>query len=121
MTINQVLDMLDSQQPNASTREEKLSWLTRLNGLLRDTLWVHYENAPEVAPYTPETDPDTVLPVPAPWDELYLRYLQAQIDQVNGELTRYANSSTLYNSLLSAYRDHYNRTGRVRSAGWKYF
>ena len=52
---------------------------------------------------------------------MYLRYLQAQIDQVNGELTRYANSSALYNNLLSAYRDHYNRTHQARRGGWKYF
>jgi len=121
MTINEAIDTLDSLQPNTCTREEKLAWLWRLDGFLHAQIWAHYGGVPAEKPYTPDTDPDTVLPVTAPWDEIYVRYLQAQVDLVNGELTRYANSSALYNRLLTAYRDHYNRTHTPLGTGWKYF
>lgn len=119
MTINQVIDTLDALQPNTCTREEKRTWISRLDGLLKAQIWDHYADAPAVDPNT--GDMDTILPVPAPWDEIYLRYLQAQIDLVNGEVSRYANSAALYNQLLSAYRDHYNRTHRPLDTGLKYF
>lgn len=121
MTINEVIDTLDSLQPNACTRTEKLIWLSRLNGLLRDTVWCQCQAAPAPQPINPDTDPETVLPVEAPWDELYLRYLQAQIDLTCGELTRYANSAALFNRLLTDYRNHYTRTHLPATAGWKYF
>ena len=121
MTINQVIDTLDTQQPNTCSRVDKLNWLSRLDGQLKSQIWDQYRDAPAPEPYTPDTDPETVLPVPHPWDALYLRYLQVQVDLVNGELTRYANSSTLFNQLLGAYRDHYNRTHTPGEARLKYF
>lgn len=121
MTINEAIDTLDSLQPNTCTREEKLAWLWRLDGILRATIHDHYGATPAIDPYTLDTDPDMTLPVAAPWDEIYLRYLQAQIDLTNGELTRYANSAALYNQLLTAYRDHYNRTHTPLGTRLKYF
>lgn len=121
MTINQVIDTLDTLQPNTCNREEKCAWMSRLEGLLKAQIWDHYSGAPTVTPYTGATDPETVLPVSAPWDELYLRYLQAQIDLANAEMTRYANSAALFNQMLTAYRDHYNQTHTPLTTGWKYF
>ena len=61
------------------------------------------------------------MPVMHPWDELCIRYLQAQLDLVNGELTRYANSAALFNQLLGAYQDYYNRTHTCVGTRLKYF
>lgn len=121
MTIQEAISGVDSLQPNTFTREEKLAWLCRVEAMVKAQILDCYADAPEVSPYTPDTDPETTLLVGAPWEELYLRYLQAQMDLANGETTRYANSAALYNSLFNGYRNHYNRTHMAVSTGWKYF
>ena len=61
------------------------------------------------APYDIK-EPDAVLLVPEPYSMLYLYYLTAQIDFLNGELARYNNSMVMYNTALSTYADYVNRT-----------
>jgi hypothetical protein len=50
------------------------------------------------------------LIVPSPYDRLYTAYLKMKIDQENGETARYNNSAALYNTYMSEYRKHYNKT-----------
>lgn len=109
MTINDALEAVDALQPNAFRREEKLAWLSRAEGFVKTQILDTCQDPPAFSGYSIHTDPDTVLLAPAPFDELYLRYLQAQMDSANGELTRYGNSAALYNSLFSAFRNYYIR------------
>lgn len=110
MTINAALEAVDALQPNAFSREEKLGWLSRAEGLVKTQILDTCQDPPAFSGYSIHTDPETELLAPEPFDELYLRYIQAQMDSANGELTRYGNSAALFNSLLSAYRNHYIRT-----------
>lgn len=121
MTINEAMDTVDVLQPNTFSRTEKLAWLSRAEGLIKAQILDTCVDAPDFAGYGPDTDPDTVLLLSAPWDEIYLRYLQAQMDLANGEVTRYENSAALYNRLFAACRNHYNRTHVPRHTGWQYF
>ena len=50
------------------------------------------------------------LLIPYPYDDVYLKWLEAQIDYANGEIARYNNSITLYNSAMTAFMNYYNRT-----------
>ena len=61
-------------------------------------------------PYDPEQDMDTVLMVPEPYSDVYVKYLAAQIDYHNAEFARYNNSMVMYNMALTAFADWYNRT-----------
>lgn len=71
--------------------------------------------------YTEETDPDTVLIVPAPWDALYLYWLEAQIDYCNGEMDRYNNAAGRFTLAQQEFIDHYHRTHRPISANKCFF
>lgn len=71
--------------------------------------------------YTEETDPDTVLIVPAPWDALYLYWLEAQIDYYNGEMDRYNNAAGRFTLAQQEFIDHYHRTHRPISANKCFF
>ena len=59
--------------------------------------------------YNEDTDPQTELLVPAPFDELYLRFMEAQIDYQNHEYEGYNNAIMLFNTAFQAYADHYNQ------------
>ncbi|MBO5868949.1 MAG: hypothetical protein J6Q54_08580 [Oscillospiraceae bacterium] len=110
MTINAAIEMVDALQPNAFSRQEKICWLSRAEGVILHHLPETREGKPAFSGYTTDTDPDTELLVPEPYAEIYLRYLQAQMDSANGELVRYGNAAALFNQLLSGYRNYFNRT-----------
>lgn len=61
------------------------------------------------AGYTEDTSGETVLLVPEPFDQMYLRWMEAQIDYHNGEYARYNNAIELFNTEFNAYADHYHR------------
>lgn len=122
MTISEAINTLDSQKHNTFSRQDKLGWLSRLDGQIhRELLCAGTGQVDGFSGYTTETDPDTKLLVPAPWDEIYLHYMTAQIDYLSGELTRYTNAALLYNTTLASYVRHYNRTHTPQGYGWKYF
>ncbi len=53
-------------------------------------------------PYTPADD-DALLCVPEPYADVYVKYLFAQIDFVNGEFARYNNSMVMFNVAYAAF------------------
>ena len=55
-------------------------------------------------------DTDTKLIAPHPYDEVYVLYLQSQIDLGNMEIAKYNNAKALFNQAYITYTDHYNRT-----------
>lgn len=97
MTIAQAVSQLDELTPNPFSREEKLLWLSRAEAAV-------CRIAGEALPsFTADTDPDTPLFAPEPYDELYLRYLQAQVCLEQGEIGRCNNAMALYNNALAQF------------------
>ena len=122
MTIDQAINTLDARQNNTFSRQEKIGWLSQLDGLIfSEVISTHRGEETSFTGYTTETDPQTRLLVPAPWEDIYLHYMQAQMDYANGEMTRYANAAALYNSGLTAYKNHYNRAHMPKGQAWRYF
>ena len=59
--------------------------------------------------------------IPAPYDEAYLRYLEAQMDYANGEYDRFNNSNAMYAAAFSTFVNHYNRTHMPLGTKRKYY
>lgn len=110
MTLSQAITRADLSRPNELEPELKLAWLTALDGRLQRLLRAHEGPVPDLPGYGPDTDPDTVLPIPAPWDEIYVLYLLMRIDLENGELERYNNDVLLYNRAWQAFAGDFTRT-----------
>lgn len=122
MTINEAITQIDSLKVNTYTPADKIGWLSRVDTMIKKNIIDTHEGAETVlfAGYTEETDPETVLLVPAPYDELYIRYLEAQIDYTNGEYAKYNNSITMFNSAYEAYANFYNRNNMPKSSGTRF-
>ena len=58
--------------------------------------------------YDKKKNLDTPLLVPTPYDDIYIRWLEARIDYANGEYNKYNNSATAYNTAFEAYSRYYN-------------
>ena len=71
--------------------------------------------------YDDSTDIQTELLVPAPYDEVYLRWMEAQIDYHNGEYGKYNNAVDMFTTSFEAYQNYYNRTHMPVGKRMKYF
>ena len=117
MTIIEAINGIDSLKPNKYTQEQKLEWLYRIDGLLKEQVVDTHEGGEgvEVIDYT-KAPFGTELLVPAPYDELYINYLAMKIDYANGDFKKYNNSAYMYNESLGEYRKWYNRTHMPKGA-----
>ena len=111
MTIREVIAQVDSTLANTYTQREKIRWLSQLDHRVKVKIIDTHEGAENVCfdGYDENTDPDTKLLVPAPFDEMYLRWLEAQIHYANQEEDRCNNATDSFDVLYAEYRNYYNQ------------
>ena len=112
MTIIEAINGIDTLKPNTYTQEQKIAWLSALDGRMKADVIDTHEGGEKVVfeGYNEATDPDTPLIITAPYDEVYITYLEMKIDFANAEYDKYNNSAYLFNSQLDEYKKYYNRT-----------
>lgn len=110
MTIHKAIAELDTQLPNTVRQDEKVQWLSRIDMQAKREILDTHVNPQDFNGYEPDTSLDTQLLIPAPYDECYIRYMEAQVHYVNGEMSRYKNAMMLFNAVYAAYSDYFNRT-----------
>jgi len=122
MTINEAINRIDTLKFNTYSNADKMEWLSRLDwSIKRHILDLHEgEGGTDFSGYNENTDVSTVLLVPAPYDEVYLRWLEAQIDYHNGEYDKYNASIVLYNTAFEAYEKHYRLNHMPRQRGGRF-
>lgn len=123
MKILEAITQLDVLKPNSYSQAEKIGWLSTLDGTVKTEIIDTHEGAEGVIfnGYDENTKLDTELLASKPYDVLYIHYLEAQIDYANGELNKYENSMTMFNSAYSNYERFYNRTHMPKSKKFKFF
>lgn len=123
MTLMEAISRVDSIKPNRYTQVEKIKWLSTLDGIVKaEIIDTHVgSESIEFKGYDDVADLMSVLLVPAPYDEIYIRWLEAQIDYANGEYGKYNNSITMYNTAFSAYERYYNRLNKPISKNFTHF
>lgn len=123
MTIIEVINQIDALKPNTYSPENKIKWLSNLDGIIKREIIDTHEGADAVVfnGYNEETPHETVLLVPAPYDDIYIKWLEAQIDYANAEYGKYANSMVMYNNAYSAFVNWYNRNHMPKGKQFKFF
>ena len=114
MTIMEAIAQVDSLVRNTYSQKDKVGWLSRMDHMIKTHVIDGHEGAQNIrfAGYDDSTDLHTVLLVPPPFDEIYLRWMEAQIHYHNGEYDRYNAAITMYNTAFEGFRDHYTRNHR---------
>lgn len=109
MKIIDAINRLDDLIINTYRQPDKVEWLSRLDSMVKLQIMDAHEGADAVSfsGYTVDTPLDTVLLVPAPHDEMYLRWMEAQIHYHNGEYDKYNNAIIMFNAAFEAYQKHY--------------
>ena len=123
MIIMEALHRIDELKPNSYSQAEKIKWLSSLDGVIKSEIIDTHEGGEDVAfsEYPENVALTTVLLVPPPYDDIYLRWLEAQIDYNNGEYGKYNNSLIAYNDAYDLYQRHYNRTHMPKGTKFKFF
>lgn len=123
MKIIEAINQIDSQKPNTYSYNEKLSWLSRLDAMVKRLIIDTHEGGDDVSftGYDDSTDQDTEMLVPAPFDEMYIRWLEAQIDYANEEYDRYNNAVLMYQTAYDGFSAWYNRNHMPISKSIQYF
>lgn len=113
MIVNKVIEHVNDVRPNTFRVEEKMRWLSDLDGMVRRL--VMQDNTPVRYRY-PE-DMNKELLAKAPFDNIYALYLEAQVDFHNREYDDYNNAIMLFNSMFEEYKKAYIRENLPVSAG----
>lgn len=123
MTIIEAINKIDSLKPNNYSQEEKVGWLSTIDGRIKAEIIDTHEDGDGGVfnGYDSGTSLSTELLVTAPYDELYIRWLESQIDYANGEYGKYNNVKSMFNTAYSDFERHYNRTHMPKGNKLKYF
>ena len=112
MKLMEAIAAIDRLKSNSYDLKEKVQWLSALDAMVKQRIIDTHEGGEAVrwTSYTEQTPGDTQLLLPEPYDQLYLWWVSAQMDFLNGEITRYNNAIELFNSGYAAYADAYHRS-----------
>ena len=113
MTIKECIDIVDNLKPNQYTVKDKVMWLSFIEEIIiNEVLKTHegYDGRYDLFEGYSEDKLSVALIVPSPYDRLYTAYLKMKIDEENGETARYNNSMVMFNTYMTEYRKHYNKT-----------
>ena len=122
MKLREAIDRIDSLKHNTYTRGEKVDWLNRLDGMIKREIIDTHEGGEDVPfeGYT-EKDMEKELLIGYPYDEMYIRWLEVQIDYYNGEYEKYNNAMEMFNTAYAGFKNYYNRTHMPKGKKFKFF
>ncbi len=122
MTIADVIQSIDVMKPNNYSELDKIKWLSELDGTVkREIMDMHEGENVVFGGYDGSTPLETELLVRAPYDNIYLPWLESKIDYSNGEYAKYNNSVTVFNANYVTFMNAYNREHMPKGKKIQYF
>jgi hypothetical protein len=119
MKIVEAITQVDALKPNTYTKEDMIGWLSTLDTKIKTQIIDAHEGGENIAfsGYDSSTDLETQMLVSAPFDGMYLRWLEAMIDYHNSDDSRYNNAIILFNNDYESFKRFYTRTHMPISKG----
>lgn len=109
MTVNHCIELVDTMMPNRMDASVKLRFLGEIEGKVRVELLG--EDPGQVPALDDGTQGETELCAPAPFDQIYLLYVMAMMDYLNGDVSRFENGAALFNQVYQSYGKWLKRRG----------
>lgn len=117
MKAMEIIDRVDLMEPNDYSPEQKLRWLSDLDGKIFCEVILTHEGAKlDVLPEYQTGQEQLIVAAPYGTD-MYYYYLQAMIASENAENARYAKRMTQFNNAYQQFCNWYNRTHMPLSTG----
>ncbi len=110
MTIMDAISKTDSLFFNTFCYGDKVALLSKLDWMIqRNLIDTHQGGSLDFHGYDADTDAATQLLAPPPYDQMYLTWLQAQMELWLKETDNYNASILTFNAEYSAFENYYNR------------
>ena len=111
MKIIDAISRVDALYFNTFSNAEKIAWLSKADWMIKRHIIDTHEGGDAIAfkGYDTDTDMQTQLLAPVPYDEMYLTWLQAQMELALKETDNYNASILTFNSEYEAFENYYNR------------
>lgn len=119
MTCEKVISEVNSLLPNTFDEVQKYRWLSDAERFAREVLsgYESFEHLGEpMENLLPDTDSTRELSAPAPYAEMYIYYVLAEINLLYGDLTKYNSYSTLYENMMEKFKKHCIRSYKSNMA-----
>ena len=117
MKAMDMIDRVDLLEPNDYGPEQKLQWLSTLDGkAFREVIETHEDAPTDTLPSYVNGDEELLIEAPFALD-IYYYYLQAMIAAENSETQRYNKRMTMFNAAYQEWTNWYNRTHMPKRAG----
>ena len=115
MTIRDLLNRISKEKPHSFTDADLISWVNEIEAEVAEQL-----RETEVPVYVTghDTELDTALLAPAPYDRLYVSYVKAMIDYANEEYESYANNQAQHVQDFQDFTDWVVREGKAQDLGF---
>lgn len=125
MTVSEAIEKVDALQPNMFTKADKVGWLSHLDMRVQHQILdtheyndgeteIHFEG------YTTDGNDDTEMLAPVPYDEMYIHWLEAQINYYNMEYDGFNAANLLFNTNWDEFRNWYNKYHMPKTARKSY-
>lgn len=105
MTAWDAIRWVDDKKHNVFSMEDKLLWLQQA-----EKMAFQLRARCGLAEEMQELEAESALSVPAPFDQLYLRWLEAQIDYSAQEYLKYNNAMAMFTALWQEYANFVRRS-----------
>jgi hypothetical protein len=117
------INHIDAVKPNDYSQTEKIKWLSTLDGIVKAEIIDTHKGGELVAfnGYDENTPLTQELLIPHPYDDVYIKWLESQIDYANGEYKKYNNTIAVYNQAFSDFERAYNRKYLPIGKKFKFF
>lgn len=120
MKAMDIIDRVDLLEPNQYSPEQKLHWLSTLDGkLFEELVRPRHPDMEKIRPY--ETGQEELLIAFPYGEDIYYNYLQAMIAAENSETQRYNRRMTMFNSVMAEFVNWYNRSNEPVSREGTHF
>lgn len=103
MKVREAIERVDEVKPNAFDSKAKIFWLNALEGRIAADLFLLAPVEIRQLQYRFPEDMETELLVTAPHEDIYILWLQAKIDEANGEYNKYQNTMQIYNEYYGSF------------------
>lgn len=119
MKLIEAIQKVKDLKKNTYDQAHMVEWLSRLDSMVMRHIIETHEGGEGIVftGYNAETSPETVLLVPEPFDDMYLKWLEAQIDYYNREYSSYNNSMMAFNAVWENYCNFYGRSHMPKATG----
>lgn len=114
MTLANAIGRFNAEHRNNTPPVLKITWICELDHQIhKEIIQTHETNGiyPQTFDgYDENTSDETVLLVPDPYSELYIRYLAMKNDLFLNDISSYNNDTALFGSAYSDFANYFNRT-----------